>query len=413
MVRLVTSRIAPLLISRIALCWAPWMLCSVSRWNVLLWSLLLGASWATAATAQSSASPQQTERQLKQLQSSIGALENKLRSTQGEQQQLTQTLRETEKQGGALSRQINANNRQINQQQQQLKELGAERSQLLQRRDRQLQALALEVAAAYRTGRQDQLRLLLNQQQPEQLARMLRYYRYVSDARSTAVTAVEQTLTRLDQVEQALQQQRQQLDSEQRQLQSRSDALQQTRQQRQQTLLAIEQQLQTQKQSLQQLKGDQLRLKRMFEELQQALALNELQVSTQAFAKLKGRLPWPTTDTRLAQHFGSASAQGVRRDGMLIHAQMGATVTAVHNGRVVFADWMRGYGMLLILDHGDGYMSLYGHNQHLLKQLGDWVSAGVPIATAGDSGGQSQTGLYFAIRHKGEPINPTAWLRRG
>lgn len=379
--------------------------------GILLWGGLLGALWSPSAASQPS--PQQTERQIKQLQSTIGALEKKLRSNQDEQQQLTQTLRQSEKQGGNLSRQIAANNRQIDRLQQQIKGLSAERSQLLQRRDQQLAALAEEVAAAYRTGRQDRLRLLLNQQQPEQVARMLRYHRYMSDARSATVTKMEQTLARLDQVEQQLQQQQQRLDSEQQQLLSRSEALQQSRQQRQKALLAIEQQLQKQNKSLQQFKADQLRLKRMFAELQQALALNELQVTNQSFAKLKGTLPWPTTDKRLAQRFGSASAQGVRRDGMLIHAPMGATVTAVHNGRVVFADWMRGYGMLLILDHGDGYMSLYGHNQNLLKQLGDWVSAGVPIASAGDSGGQSQTGLYFAIRYNGEPINPTAWLRRG
>ena len=378
-----------------------------------LWGVLLGTLWFSVFVLPFASRQQQTERQLKKLQSTIGALEKKLRSTQGEQQQLTQTLRQAEQEGGTLSRQISANHRQIHQQQQKIKTLGAERSQLQQRRDLQLQGLAEEISAAYRTGRQDRLRLLLNQQQPEQVARMLRYHRYLSDARSEAVAEVEQTLTRLDQVEQQLQQQRQQLDDEQRQLQLRSEALQQTRQQRQQALLAIEHQLQKQNQSLQQLKGDQLRLKRMFEELQQVLALNELQVTTQSFAKLKGRLPWPTTEKRLAQRFGSASEQGVRRDGMLIHAQMGARVTAVHNGRVVFADWMRGYGMLLILDHGDGYMSLYGHNQNLLKQVGDWVSAGGAVATAGDSGGQSQTGLYFAIRHNGEPINPTAWLQRG
>jgi septal ring factor EnvC (AmiA/AmiB activator) len=372
----------------------------------LLW--LSGAAIAVAPQAAS----EQTERQLKQLKSAIGALEKKLRSTQGERQQLTQTLRKTETEGGRLSQQIVENKRQITRQEQRIQASGTERSQLRQQRDLQLEALAEEVSAAYRTGQQDRLRLLLNQQQPERVARMLRYHQYVSDARSTVVAEVEQTLKRLDQVETQLQRQREQLEAERQQLRSGGEALRKSRQQRQQALLAVEQQAQHQSQRLLQLKTDQTRLKGVLEELQQALILNELQVSTQAFAKLKGKLPWPTTDTRVALLFGRNSSLGVRRDGMLIRAQMGATVNAVHNGRVVFSDWMRGYGMLLILDHGDGYMSLYGHNQSLLKEVGDWVAAGVQVASAGDSGGQSQTGLYFAIRYQGEPINPKAWLKR-
>ncbi|MEH6824270.1 MAG: peptidoglycan DD-metalloendopeptidase family protein [Motiliproteus sp.] len=391
----------------------------LGRWvrpGVLLRTLLLGALWwlfGSAVAAAAQPSPQQTERQLKQLQGDIGALQKKLRSTQGEYKQLTRTLRKTEQEGGRLSRQLADNTHQIAQQKQQIEALSGERSQLQQRRDAQLQALSAEVSAAYRTGQQDRLRLLLNQQQPEQVSRMLRYYRYLSDARSAAVNEVEQTLAGLDRVEQQLQQQRQLLATELQTLQTRSEALQQSRQQRQQALAAIKRQVRSQSQSLAQLKADQKRLERVFKELQQPQGLNELQVATQAFAKLKGKLPWPTAAKRVALRFGSDSAQGVRRNGMLIRAHMGATVKAVHNGRVVFSDWMRGYGMLLILDHGGGYMTLYGHNQSLLKQVGDWVPAGVPIASAGDSGGQSRVGLYFAIRNKGKPINPQAWLKRG
>ena len=363
--------------------------------------------------AQSPPSQQQTQRQIKQLQADIGALEKKLRSSKGEYQQLTQALRQAEKEGGTLSRQLVQTRQQINQQTQQIATLSTERLALQQRRELQLEALAAEVSAAYRTGRQDRLRLLLNQQQPEQVARMLRYHQYLSDARSQRVAELEQTLSRLDQVEQQLQQSRQQLEREQRQVQSRAEALQQSRQQRQQVLATMAQQVSQQNQSLRQLRVDQRRLKKVLEELQQALALNELQVTTQAFAKLKGKLPWPTAETRVTELFGSDSSQGIRRDGMLIRARMGDRVNAIHNGRVVFSDWMRGYGMLLILDHGDGYMSLYGHNQSLFKQVGDWVAAGVQVANAGDSGGQSQSGLYFAIRYKGEPINPKAWLKRG
>jgi septal ring factor EnvC (AmiA/AmiB activator) len=385
--------------------------CRIALLGLLCLSGLSGLSSVAVAEA-AQATPEQTERQLKKLKSDIGALEKRLRSTQGERQQLTKILRKTETEGGKLSRQIVENKQQINQQEQRIEASSIERSQLRQQRDLQLEALAVEVTAAYRTGQQDRLRLLLNQQQPEKVARMLRYHQYVSEARSRVVAEVEQTLSRLERVEQQLQEQQARLEAQQQQLRSGGEALRKSRRQRQQALLAVEKQEKSQSQLLQQFKTDQTRLKGVLEELQQALVLNELQVSTQAFAQRKGKLPWPTTDTRVALLFGRNNALGVRRDGMLIRAKMGDRVQAVHNGRVVFSDWMRGYGMLLILDHGDGYMSLYGHNQSLLKQVGDWVAAGIQVASAGDSGGQSQAGLYFAIRYQGEPINPKAWLKR-
>lgn len=374
--------------------------------------LSAGAVAADKAASQP-ANQKQTQQKINKLQADIRAMEKRLRSAQGEQKQHTQALRNAEKEGGKLSRQIRDNKRQIKQQQSQIGKLSGQRSTLQQQRDQQLAALGDEVVAAFRTGRQDRLRLLLNQQQPEQLTRMLRYHQYLSDARSQAVAEAEQTLAELDRVEQQLQQQRDQLGAEQRQLQDRSKSMDKARQQRKQALATLNKQVNSRTQSLRRLKADQQQLRNVLKELQQALELNELKVTTQAFAKLKGKLRWPTTRKRVLQSFGSRNQQGVRRDGMLIRANTGDTVKAVHNGRVLFSDWMRGYGLLLILDHGDGYMSLYGHNQSLSKQVGDWVATGEAIASAGDSGGQNQSGLYFAIRYKRQSIDPKAWLTRG
>lgn len=388
------------------------------RWSsaALLLVVLTGlsaGSMAAGGSAASPATPKQTQQQIKKLQTDIRAMEKRLRSAQGEQKKHTRALRKAEKEGAKLSRQIRDNRRQIKQQKTQIGKLGGQRSALQQRRDQQLDGLGDEIVAAYRTGRQDRLQLLLNQQQPEQLSRMLRYHQYLSDARSAAVTEAEQTLSELDRVEQQLVDQRQQLEDEQAQLKQRSESMRQSRQQRQQALATLNKQVKGRSQSLKRLKANQQQLRTLLKELQQALELNELKVTTQSFAKLKGKLRWPTVSTRVLQSFGSQNSQGVRRDGMLIRAKTGDNIKAVHNGRVLFANWMRGYGLLLILDHGDGYMSLYGHTQSLNKQVGDWVAAGEMIANVGDSGGQSQSGLYFAIRYKRQAINPKGWLTRG
>lgn len=358
------------------------------------------------------ADKQQTQQQINKLQSDIRALEKRLRSTKGEHQQLSDALRKAEKEGGRLSRLVKQNQRQIDQHQTKLNQLQGQQQQLQRERDQQLQALSDEIAAAYRTGQQDRLRLLLNQQQPERITRLLRYHQYFSDHRADALSELDQTLAQLDQVEQQLGKRRQVLQAEQKQLDSRSDKLAKSRRSRQQTLASLSKKISGQAKSLKRLKTDQQRLKRVLKELQQTLALNELRASTQAFAKLKGKLPWPTKQKRVLQAYGSRNSEGVRRDGILVGGRAGDPVKAIHNGRVVFSDWLRGYGLLMIIDHGDDYMSLYAHNQSLLRQVGDWIADGEQVATLGDSGGQGSAGLYFAIRHRGEPVDPILWLKR-
>ena len=128
------------------------------------------------------------------------------------------------------------------------------------------------------------------------------------------------------------------------------------------------------------------------------------------FASMRGRLAWPLAG-KIVTAFGAADESGRRSSGLLVAAKTGTAVHAVSHGRVVFADWLRGYGLMIIVDHGDGYLSLYGCNETLLKDVGDWVNAGETIATSGASGGQKTPGLYFELRTKGQPVDPRAWLR--
>ena len=128
-----------------------------------------------------------------------------------------------------------------------------------------------------------------------------------------------------------------------------------------------------------------------------------------SFQSAKGEMPWPI-DGKHSNQFGRSRNEGkMRWQGITIPAEEGTTVQAIHHGRVVYADWLRGSGLLLIIDHGDGYMSLYAHNESLLREVGEWVTVGSPISTVGNTGGEDQAALYFEIRHNGKPTDPNGW----
>jgi septal ring factor EnvC (AmiA/AmiB activator) len=144
--------------------------------------------------------------------------------------------------------------------------------------------------------------------------------------------------------------------------------------------------------------------------LQQSLAdVSGDLADIQSFAALKGKLPWPLAGRTVVRFGSRRRPSGLRWDGLVIAAPLGTEVRAVHRGRVAFSDWLRGFGLLLILDHGDGYMTLYGYNQSLFKEVGEWVETGEPVALAGRSGGRLSPGVYFGIRVHGKPVNPIKW----
>jgi septal ring factor EnvC (AmiA/AmiB activator) len=152
-------------------------------------------------------------------------------------------------------------------------------------------------------------------------------------------------------------------------------------------------------------------LEKLVAAIEKAVANLEVPDDYQPFKAARGTMPWPIGGKR-ANSFGRPRNEGkMRWQGVTIPASEGDSVKAIHHGRVVYADWLRGSGLLMIIDHGEGYMSLYAHNQSLLREVGEWVSAGTPISTVGNSGGQEQSALYFEIRHQGKPTNPTKWCK--
>ncbi len=286
------------------------------------------------------------------------------------------------------------------------KALDALTSQLLAQRS----ALADQLRAAYAQGRQQHIKMLLNQQNPAQLGRIQVYFDYLNRSREQQIHQYLQSIDKQNQLSAAL---AESLDNRtgalaQQQRQTRQLHLQ--RVQRTQLLAKLEQEILNQEQTLTELESSRSRIENLLMSLGELLAdIPPNPNDKQAFSQQKGRLPWPVKGPFLAR-FGVDKPFGeLKWKGVLIGSVHGTPVHAVSHGRVAFSDWLQGFGFIAIIDHGEGYMSLYGHNETLLKQAGDWVSAGEVIATSGDSGGQPQPGLYFEIRSRGKPVNPNVW----
>ena len=289
-----------------------------------------------------------------------------------------------------------------------LADLNAQMKTLNEQRDEQAKLIASHLAAAYRLSGEDFLKLLLNQQSPDQFDRMIHYHRYFSTARTEALTEYQRTLAAIEANAAATHAREQALAEKQNNLDSERDELRSKRSGRERLLTSLNSQIQDKADQKSRLTEDRKRLESLMAELQRRAQ----RVEATTFAKSRGKLPWPTSG-KLAHRFGDERSGGLLKwQGIFIDATEGTPVAAVHPGRVAFSDWLRGFGLLTIIDHGSGYMSLYAHSDVLYKHVGDRVEAGETIATAGRSGGQTESGLYFEIRSNGAATDPRVWLAR-
>jgi septal ring factor EnvC (AmiA/AmiB activator) len=279
-------------------------------------------------------------------------------------------------------------------------ELGAEKERL-----------AGQIRAAYTSGRQERIKLLLNQEEPAELGRLLAYYGYLNRVRGENIREVRSRLDALSALrrQQAAEQERlAELAAEERE---ELDRLAASRREQARLVAAIEAEIAAGGDEVERLRRQEEDLTRLIAELSSILADYPI-TSEEPFGRLKGRLTWPVAG-RLIQDYGQPRGNGrLRWNGVLIAAPAGREVRAVYHGRVAYADWLPGLGLLAVVDHGDGYLSLYGHNESLLKSAGDWVAPGDVLATVGQSGGQAVPALYFEIRKGRDPLDPGAWVTR-
>ena len=385
----------------------------IRAWHWLLLAALLRAPWASDATAaQPTDELGRKERELSQLRANIQQLRSDLGVAKGERDRLTAELERTEQAIGTLARSAYELAEQIETGQARLAELQATRNDKQGQLAEQRRGLGRQLRAAHITGRQERLKMLLNQQDPSVISRMMVYYDYLNQDRVRTIQRIRTNIAELQGLEAQIQTEQAQLRLLRNLQEGELEALEHSQAERESVLEALDEDIRSNGQRLSSMEQDEQRLETLLQELERRLLELPLQsAGHSAFADLRGQLPWPTSG-RLAMRFGSPRNRGGRTwDGVLIEAQEGSEVRAVHHGRVVYADWLRGLGLLLILDHGDGFMSLYGHNQSLFKETGEWVEPGEVIGLVGRSGGHSKPGVYFGIRKQGKPVNPGQWCR--
>jgi septal ring factor EnvC (AmiA/AmiB activator) len=253
--------------------------------------------------------------------------------------------------------------------------------------------------------------VLLNQESPHTVARAMAYYRYFFKARNDLVSNYRETLGELQAVELRIAGTLDQLAVQQATLQEQQAQLVTAQASREQAVASLNNSIQSKAEQLKQMEQNRRELESLIAAIEKAVTDLEVPEDYQPFKSARGKMPWPLAGRR-ANNFGKPRNEGkMRWQGVTIPAKEGTSVNAIHHGRIVYADWLRGSGLLVIIDHGDGYMSLYAHNQSLLREVGEWVSAGTPISTVGNSGGQEQSALYFEIRHQGKPTNPSQWCK--
>ena len=275
-------------------------------------------------------------------------------------------------------------------------------------------SLARYVRAAYATGRQDHFKLLLNQENPATVSRAMTYYAYFNRERARRIRALATDLEELADIRESIARDTAAIARLREQKTATRLSLESERAERRQAVERLKKELGTQGARLARLRQDEEKLAELVAGLARELGDIPRAVDHQVpFETLKGKLPWPTSGS-LRARFGTPRGNGdLNWKGVLVAARPGTPVHAVSHGRVAFADWLRGFGLLMIIEHGDGYMSLYGHSESLMKEVGDWVDAGEVIGTVGDTGGRDSSGLYFEIRHRGTPVDPVRWCGRG
>ena len=351
----------------------------------------------------------EAKQQLKKLKVKIKNLQSSLGKTQKKQSSALKELRRAEKQIATASKILRSTLSQLKTKQKELLNLRRQQTGLEANRRLQKEALAEQLKSAYINGKQEYLKLLLNQQNPEKLGRMLVYYDYMNKARSKQVKALQSTLKSLSNIDSKISTEIRELNILKQSKEGETKRLIKLQGKRKALVAKLTKEIAFKNDELTELEINAQELQQLIDSVRETIENMDFSQPLEGLKKLKGKLKWPTAGKQI-RRFGSTN-QGQKSSGVLISAKEGSEINSIHHGRVVYSDWLRGFGLLMILDHGKGYMSLYGYNQSLYKEVGDWVEAGEAVATLGQSGGQKVPGLYFELRYQGKPVNPKRWFK--
>lgn len=385
-------------------------------------SFLACASAILLFCALAQAAPKKPpQKDLSEIRARIDKLKHEIDNAEEDKADVLDGLKESEQ---AIS-EINRGLHELSQNRQEttstLNEAQQQSKQMRGRIQAQQAVLSKLLYQQYINGSQDTMRLVLNLQNPNEISRQVEYYGYLSRSRATLIASLRQDLKQAEAAEGVVKEKNAELLRIEAQQLSDKRALQQEANNRKRTLSNLEQQIGARRKQVKQLERDEQRLTRLVERLARAVAPPKTRkrkpgerpsAASADFTKLKGSLKLPVAG-ELSNRFGSRrSDTGTSWKGLFIRAKAGSPVKALGPGQVVFADWLRGFGNLIIIDHGDGYMSLYGNNETLLKREGETVAAGDIIANVGNSGGNAESGLYFEVRYQSRAIDPLQWVSK-
>ncbi|WP_247869962.1 murein hydrolase activator EnvC [Methylophaga sp. SB9B] len=355
-------------------------------------------------------------KKLEAVRGEISTLDKNLNLNKKTQAELQQQLKKQSLKVSEINRELNKLKQSIAVKDDELLNLQLEQGQTEQQQAQQLEALNEQIRSAFMNAQPSYLKILLSEQSPERVSRSNTYYRYFHTARQQQIEALQTTLLNLTEQEKAIYAVKKNLsDLEQQQL-AQQEALKQQTAERESTLAALNKKISGQDAQLSALRQEEKDLQSLLDALAKKAAQRPPPAAAvkpnARFSGLSGKLQWPLTGKILASYGSQRNLDKLSWKGILIASDKGTSVKASADGRVVFADWMKGFGLLIIIDHGEQFMTLYGNNDSLLKNTGDTVKAGDVIAQSGDQGVRQIAGLYFEVRHKGSPTNPIQWLRK-
>lgn len=371
-------------------------------------AVCLAGAGSTPLHAAQSDDPAATRKALDAVVERLNALDKWMNDAEKQRVRWEREVQQKDTEVAAVARRVEEASAAVRAVEGELDKLSREQRALEAERAGQAERIGEHLAASYRISGQDFVKLMLNQESPDTFDRIARYHRYFTQARVEVLEAYRTTLDQLADNRFRLETRRDEAATRREELKKQEQALVKERESRKVLLADLGQEMNSKTGERQRLEADRARLEQLFAELSRRAT----ELDGGAFEARKGNLPWPVTG-RVASAFGQPRAEGrLTWHGMLIEAEEGTAVKSVFRGRVVFANWLRGFGLLTIVDHGGGYMTLYGHADVLLKTVGDWAESGEVIARAGKSGGQQRSGLYFEVRQKGVARDPIGWLQR-
>ena len=353
-----------------------------------------------------------SEAELEALRADIAKLQRWLNEASDEHSKIHSQLGATNNEIAELTHKIESTKRKLEEEQARLKKLRREQRQLDELQASYRLRLKQQLQAAHRVGSEGPVKLLLNQDDPQQAQRMLTYFRYFNRARMAQIQETMRELDKLSRIEDVIHEHEDALNATRADFSRQRLAVQKKKHKQKQLLASLQQEISSQKQRLNQKEADQKRLEKLLDEVRSLVENSTQKADARPFKSLKRKLPKPVGG-RVLHAFGQRNQEGVGRwQGWMIDVPEGTPVKAVHHGQVVYSGILRGFGLLMIIDHGDDYLTLYAHNEALLYDVGSWVNQGEMIATSGQSGGVTEPRVYFEIRYKGRPQDPAVWLKR-